>query len=83
LTEKSEKKNSQGRATEELLDALHGAIAEDLVTKIRSGDASPAELAAAIRFLKDNNITAVPDLNPGLKALAEDLPSFIDSEDGI
>lgn len=76
-----EKKNTPERASEELLSELHNVVASDLVNKVRSGEASPAELAAAIRFLKDNNITAIPDVNPGLRALAEELPDFIDDED--
>lgn len=59
-----------GKATGEELDALHGLVAELLSDKIRSGEATAADIAQAIKFLKDNNIES--DLsNPGLEKLSK------------
>ena len=41
------------------LETLHNAIAGELTTRIEGGSADAATLGAAIRFLKDNGITAV------------------------
>lgn len=38
------------------LNRLHQAIAEDLLTKVEGGQATPAEINAAITFLKNNGI---------------------------
>ena len=63
-------------ASEELLGRLHDAVAEDLLNKVTSGDATPAEISAAIKFLKDNNIEADPTPDSTLDKLSEALPSF-------
>lgn len=69
-------------ATEELLGLLHNAVADDLLQKVQSGEATAQELSAAIKFLKDNGIEAVaPDDSP-LAKLADSLPEF-KSEDGL
>jgi hypothetical protein len=48
-----------------VLNSLFDAVAEDLLTKIQTGEAKPADLAVAVKFLKDNNITCLPtDSNP-------------------
>jgi hypothetical protein len=65
------------RATEELLGSLHEAVANSLLTKVQSGEATPAEMSAAIRFLKDNNIEAVMGKGDStLDRLAASLPTF-------
>lgn len=63
-------------ATEELLGRLHDAVASDLLSKIESGEATPAEISAAIKFLKDNGIEALPEENDTLKKLSSELPEF-------
>lgn len=69
------------RASEELLGSLHDAIARDLLTRVRSGEATSAELSAAIKFLKDNGIEALMAENSALQQLAATaLPIFDDSE---
>ena len=45
---------------EEVLQSLFDAVADDLLTKIKTGEAKPADLAVAVKFLKDNNITCLP-----------------------
>ena len=40
----------------DLLEKLHVELAKDLLVRIQSGEATAAEMANAIRFLKDNGI---------------------------
>ncbi len=49
---------SKVRAAEEILGKLHDAVANDLLRKVQSGEATAQELQAAIKFLKDNGIEA-------------------------
>ena len=47
------------------LNSLFDLVANELSNKIESGEAKPADLAVAVKFLKDNNITCLPtDSNP-------------------
>jgi len=39
----------------DMLDALHDAVAKDLLARVASGEATSAELSVAVKFLKDNN----------------------------
>jgi hypothetical protein len=72
----------KNRASEDILGALHDAVAKDLLTRVLSGEANPAELNAAIKFLQNNGIEAniTGDESP-LAQLAAALPTF-DDEDG-
>lgn len=86
------------KATTDLMDALHALTAEKLADIIRNGvpivnketgevtDYAPAPasyIAAAIKFLKDNDITA--DAGSGrfdpLTDAVSDLPTFDDGEE--
>lgn len=69
------------RASEDLLGELHEVVAKELLAKIKSGEASPAEINAAIKFLQNNGIEAVRggDEDP-LGKLAAALPTFDDDE---
>lgn len=67
-------------ATTDILATLHNAVAEDLLGKVLGGEASAQELNAAIKFLKDNGIEALPVENSPLADLASSLPSFTDEE---
>ena len=67
-------------ATEELLGELHDAVATQLLEKVRAGTASPAELSAAIKFLKDNGIEALATANTKLDNLAREFPEFATEE---
>ena len=50
---------------EDVLTTLFDAVADELLTKIKTGEAKPADLAVAVKFLKDNNISCLPtDGNP-------------------
>ena len=43
------------RKVSEVLNDLHGALAEELLDRVRSGEAKPSDLGVAVRFLKDIN----------------------------
>jgi len=64
-----------------VLEELHAATAKDLLRRITSGEASPAEITAALKMLKDNGIEAVPIAENPLGALADLLPEFNDSNE--
>lgn len=69
------------KASDDILEALHCAVADDLLNKVRSGEASAQELNAAIKFLKDNGIEATKDSQPKLGHIQSALPTFDDEED--
>lgn len=56
------------------LSLLHEGIAEELLARVQSGNASAAELTAAIKFLKDNGIDSHVKAGSPLANLAEILP---------
>lgn len=69
------------RATEDILGRLHDQVAKTLLAKIESGEATPAEINAAIKFLQNNGIEANLTDDNALGKLAAALPTFED-EDG-
>ena len=38
----------------DLLDKLHEVVTQELLIRVRSGDATASELSVAVKFLKDN-----------------------------
>ena len=56
------------------LNTLYEAVADELLAKIQSGEAKPADLAVAVKFLKDNDITAIPINDNALQQLMESMP---------
>lgn len=71
-------------ASQDVLGKLHELVATELTRRIESGEATAADIAQAIKLLKDNNITAIPTNDNGLGqlvgSLKERLP-FTDVED--
>lgn len=65
------------RASEELLSQLHGLIGEELVAMLKSNE--PRERLAgvdrALKFLKDNGITASVGASVPLETIANSLPT--------
>ena len=68
------------RKVSEVLNELHGALAEELLDRVRSGEAKPSDLGVAVRFLKDNGIEAIPTDGSYLQQLFEELPFDEDEE---
>lgn len=59
-------------ASESALGALHELVAKVLAERIANGElCTAADINAAIKFLKDNNITATPEGSDKLKELEE------------
>lgn len=66
------------RASESALAKLHGVVAKLLTSRLQSGDASSADINAAIKFLKDNGIDCAGSANPDVRDLVANLPTFED-----
>jgi dienelactone hydrolase len=47
------------RASEEAFEELHAILTNEIATRIKSGEATTADLRAAIDWLKANDITGV------------------------
>lgn len=67
---------------EAILKKLHEALGAELLSRIESGDASPADLGVARQFLKDNGIDAIGDKNKDLNRIAVMLPFDQDQAQG-
>ena len=65
---------------EEVLQSLFDAVADDLLTKIKTGEAKPPDLAVAVKFLKDNNITCLPTDGNSLEELMKSMPFSSDDK---
>ena len=59
---------------EKVLGDIHSALSEELLNRIRSGEATPTDLNVARQMLKDNNITITPAAGNPLLNIAEELP---------
>lgn len=67
------------KADQALLAKLHNAVAIELLERISTGEAKPADIQAAIKFLADNGVNAIPTASNGLGELAKKLP-FLTTE---
>lgn len=67
------------RATDDLLSALHGEMAQAMKDKLASGEASASDLNVIRQFLKDNGINSDGQKDPKMKSLADDLPEDLDN----
>lgn len=59
------------KATEDKLAELHRKVADKLVKMVESPEATPQDIAQAIKFLKDNNIAADLNHHDGLQELKD------------
>ena len=71
-------KKQDNRASESALAELHGAVAKILTARLVSGEASTADINAAIKFLKDNSIECVGEQNDQINDILKELPTFLD-----
>lgn len=69
-TSKKTKKPSKA----DVLENIHTALADTLLTRVRSGAATAADLNVARAFLKDNGVEGNLDNNQPLRELAAELP---------
>ena len=66
-------------ASKDIMEALHTSVATGLLERIQTGEATAAEFSAAIKFLKDNGIEALPVEGSPLFDLVDSLPFDSDS----
>ena len=59
-----------------LLEQLHLVLAQELLDKVKSGDAKAGDLNVARQFLKDNQITSQPVEDTPFGDLARSLPDI-------
>tara|TARA_R110000765_G_scaffold249113_1_gene350899 strand:+ start:747 stop:977 length:231 start_codon:yes stop_codon:yes gene_type:complete len=64
------------RANEELFDELHSLLTNELVGRIKTGEASTADLRAAIDWLAKNDITGLPVSGSPLASLMGTIPEL-------
>ena len=65
---------------EKMLTDLHNAVAEELLRRVMSGEATSADLNVARGFLKDNGIDAGLDHSEPMSNLVKNLPFSIAQE---
>ena len=64
------------KATEQKFNELHNILTEELLSRIRSGEASTQDLKAAIDWLKANDISGVAYEGNPLDKLANIMPTI-------
>lgn len=81
----SKKKAESAMATEEMFQQLHGILTKELIARITNGEATTADLRAAIDWLAKNDITGVPVADSPLASLAGLIPelSFEDVQEEV
>ena len=65
----------------DLLKQLHHLLGEELLTRIQEGEAAPALLDVARKFLKDNGIESVATSGSHLDAIMQCLPTLEEVEE--
>lgn len=65
---------TQSKSIEHLTELLHKGLAEDLLARVQTGQATAAELNVARQFLKDNGIDSMAFNDAPIVKLAEVLP---------
>jgi 50S ribosomal subunit-associated GTPase HflX len=63
------------KASEDLLNGLHQMVAQKLIKMINKPDATVQDINAAIKFLKDNDVTADIQYNKPIQALEHEVTS--------
>lgn len=66
---------SNNKATEEMFNELHGLVTEEFLKRIKSGEASTADLKAACDWLNKNDISGIANEASGLEKLKTLLPT--------
>ena len=64
------------KANEDAFNELHNLLTEELLSRIKSGEASTQDLKAAIDWLKQNDITGVAVEGNPLDKLAQIMPTI-------
>lgn len=64
------------RASEDQFDLLHSLVTRELTQRIKSGEATTADLRAAIEWLSKNDITGVAVEGSPLSSLLGSIPEL-------
>ena len=64
------------RASEDCFNELHNIVTEELLSRIKSGEASTQDIKAAIEWLHKNDITGVAVEGNPLSKLANIMPEI-------
>jgi|TARA_R100000406_G_scaffold83801_1_gene66510 dienelactone hydrolase len=67
---------SKERASEESFNELHALVTNELMTRIKEGEATTADLRAAIEWLKTNDVTGIAIEGSPLSGLAGLIPEL-------
>lgn len=59
---------------------LQTVLTQKLLDRVRSGEATAADLNVARQFLKDNNVSSLPERDPLMRDLAGELPFTPDAD---
>lgn len=73
---KDKKQQEPRMASSEMFELLHGILTKELIARIESGEATTADLRAAIDWLKTNDITGCPVTDSPLASLAGLIPEL-------
>ena len=68
------------KETDELSDKLFQATLKQLLFRVESGEATAADMANAIKFLRDNGVTGSPKVLPDMARLDRVLPFEVKSK---
>ena len=82
----SKKTEGVFKAHSDELNTLHQMIAQDLIKRLKSKECTIQEVSAAIKFLKDNDITADPEFSKPIQQLEQEVTPvgelpFIDEDE--
>lgn len=68
-------------ADRKTIDTLHNAVTQELLLRVRSGEATASELSVAVKFLKDNGASLdVITAESPMANLLNDLPFDIEEK---
>ena len=65
---------AKNKATEDMFNELHNIVTQELLNRIKSGEATTADLKAACDWLAKNDISGIADGNNALDKLASIMP---------
>ena len=66
----------KNKASEDQFNELHQLVTKEFLSRVKSGEASTADLKAACDWLKTNNVSGVASDGSPLSKLAAVLPSI-------
>lgn len=66
----------KNKASEDQFNELHQLVTDEFLARVKSGEASTADLKAACDWLKTNNVSGVASQGSPLDKLANVLPSI-------